>query len=771
MKKILLTLAAAVTGLTSIASPATDRNAPQHAKSYNWESTDTISYFVAAQSFVSGTSFNIDGGDCKTYELGVVHQGKKVVFTNLFNLIDTGGYDACYDTPVEGVYNEADGTITFDANVIYTKVGKQYDCTLYSVNAFQPTGSYLPEDLLSQLVFHVTPDFKTITNTTPFGLSYAYGSPERYKSFCATRKDAEADANIIKLNESVKIPPCYVGTKSEKTVTIFNAGGKEAEYVIGFTQEGNEFSAKTASGTIKAWGKKEITFRFKPTEAGDYEAIATVETENGNLVIGLEAQALPRPVYPEAVKAGDFTFETSLEYPAVIADFDHPLPDGGSEKVKAIRLATGGSYGSSTLKISFTVPEGKQGHLSYKGYLNNPTNTTYAVNLFVGQNQETGFPAPAYMLSSDFEDKYTELDFAPGKHYIFLHHLDGLSRSNDVATYIWDLDLAITDPTSGAPEVTTPELFMGYGIAGQAEKIGTIGVRNHSSEEMEILSVESDNDEFTATAPRTKAGLLETINIPVEYVSAEPGERVANLTIVTNMGTVTAKAVAKVCEYPDYSSLVSEGKEYISFSVDEEYPFMIEDGKAYNITSKYPDSWETISSLPFEITIPEGMVGRLEYSGHTWGTPIDKYNTDPIWDFAAIEIALAKKVLGSDGFTACWYDNDIDIYSGYWADRGDNIFSDIQHSIPEGTNSGRFFYRQGGNMSWYGEDRIQITDIKVIVEDPYAPGSVADITDGDGRTLECFDMQGNRIEAPAKGVSIIRITDAKGNVTTKKVIR
>lgn len=775
MKQFLLTLAAAATGLTCMASVHTpDQNGPQHVKSYNWESTDTISYFVAAQSFVSGTSFDIDGGDYRTYELGVVHQGNKVVFTNLFNLVDTGSYDACYDTPIEGVYNEADGTITFDANVIYTKVGNSYDASLFTVSEFNENGSYLPENELSQLVFHVTPDFKTITNTTPFGLVYSYGLPERYKAFCATVMDPESDGQVIKLNESVKIPACYVGSRSEKNVTIFNAGAKEAEYVIGLTQEGDEFSAKLASGTLKPWGKKELTFRFKPTEAGEFEAIATIETENGNLQIGLEAEALATPSYSEAVKAGDFSFETSIEYPGVIADFEHPLSDGGTETVKAIRLATGGIYGSSTLKIAFNVPEGKQGHLSYKGYLDNPTNAVYSVNLFIGIDQETGLPAPAYMLSSDFEDKYTELDFAPGDHYVYINHMDGLSKSSDVATYIWDLDLNISDPSNAEPEVTTPELFMGFGIAGKAEKIGTIGVRNHSAEEMTILSVTSDNDEFTATAPSKKAGLLETINIPVEYISAEPGERIANLTIVTNLGTVTAKAVAKVCKEPDYSTLVSEGKEYIKFGVDEDYPFVLEDGKAYNITSKHPDSWETNSSLPFEITIPEGMVGRLEYSGHAWGTPAGNYGTDPLWDFGCIEIVLAKKVLGSDAFMACWYDNDVDIYSDYWRDQrepGDELFSDLQQNLPEGTNSGMFRYYQGGNQTWYGEDRIEITDIKVIVEDPSAPGSVEGIIDINNCTFEYFDLQGRRLETPVKGINIVRISDVHGNVITKKVIR
>ncbi len=773
MKHLLLTLAAAATGLACLAANPvpSPKEAPQHAKSYNWEQTDTVSYFVAAQSFVGSNSFVPEGGDYKTYELGVVRQGNKVVLTNLFNLIDTGGYDSCYDTPIEGVYNEAEGTITFDANVIYSKVGNQYDCTLFTVKGFNENGSFSPEDELMQLVFHVTPDFKTITNTTPFGLKYNFGMPERYKSFCATVMDPESDSNVIKLNESVRIPTCYVGKKSEKSITIFNAGGKETEYVIGLTQEGDEFSTKLASGTLKAWGKKELTFRFKPTEAGNFEAIATIETENGSLQIGLEAEALPNLSFPEAVKAGDFVFDTSIDYPAVIKEFDHPLPEGGAEKVQAIRLSTGGSYGSSTLKVGFNVPEGKKGHLSYKGYLDNPTNAVFSVNLFLGEDQETGFPAPAYMLSSDFEEKYTELDFAPGDHYIFINHMDGLSKNTDVATYIWDLDLTIIEPGKEEPEVTTPELFMGFGVAGKTERIATIGVRNRSAEEMEIISVESDNDEFTATAPNKKAGLLETINIPVEYISDEPGERIANFTIVTNLGTVTAKATAKVCEEPDYTALVSEGKDYITFSVDEEHPFVVENGKAYNITSKHPDSVETLASLPFEITIPEGMVGRLEYSGHSWGTPEDRYAAEPLWDFGYIEIALAKAVLGSNGFTACWYDNDVEVYSDYWTDHSDKFFSDLQHALPEGTNVGAFYYRQGGNMTCYGEDRLEITDIKVIVEDPNNPGSVGGIHDVEGCTIEYFDIQGRKLETPVKGINIVRITDAEGKVTTQKINR
>jgi len=770
MKKFLLTLGLAGTIFSGIASAANSSNSLKRVKTGNWEKTDTISYFVAAQSFVSSNSFKADGGDYKTYELGVVHQGKKVVFTNLFNLISTGGYDSSYDTPIEGVYNEADGTITFDANVVYTKVGNQYDCMLYAVKGFDSTGQYLPEDELNQLVFHVTPDFKTITNITPFGLKYSFGSPERYKSFSATLKDADSEGNIIKLNESVKIPGCYEGNKSEKTITIFNAGGKEAEYVIGITQDGNDFSAKPQNGTIKAWGKKDITFTFNPKNAGNYEGIATIETENGNLVIGLEAEALPSPQYTEAVKAGDFNFETSIQYPGVIADFNHPLADGGSEKVKAIRLATGGKYGSSTLKIAFSIPEGKQGHLSYKGYLDNPTNAVFSVNLFIGLNQETGLPAPAYMLSSDFEEKYTELDFGPGDYYLFFNHMDGMSKSEDVATYIWDLDLTLSDPKNDAPEVTTPELFMGFGIAGQTEKIGTISVRNRSSEEMEIISVESDNDEFTASAPSTKVGLLESVNIPIEYVSAEPGERVANLTIVTNLGTVKAVAKATVCEYPDYSSLVSEGREYITFSVNEDYPFAMENGKAFNITSKYPDTQEVTSTLPFVITIPEGMTGRLEYTGHAWGTPADKYAVEPLWDYGGIEIALAKRVYDSTGFTACFYDNDIEISSNRWADLGEgsDIFTLLQHNIPAGTNEGVFFFRQGGDNKFYGEDRIELTDIKIIVtpED----SSVSDMIEDATCTYEYFDMQGRRIMNPDKGIYLVRITDNKGNVSTKKVI-
>ena len=49
---------------------------------------DTVSYFTAAQSYYASYSFNADGGDVKTYHVGVAVNGNQVTFKNFFNLYD-----------------------------------------------------------------------------------------------------------------------------------------------------------------------------------------------------------------------------------------------------------------------------------------------------------------------------------------------------------------------------------------------------------------------------------------------------------------------------------------------------------------------------------------------------------------------------------------------------------------------------------------------------------------------------------------------------------
>ena len=52
------------------------------------ESTiDTISYFTAAQSYYTGYSFNADGGDVKTYHVGVAVNGNQVIQVSQVNKI------------------------------------------------------------------------------------------------------------------------------------------------------------------------------------------------------------------------------------------------------------------------------------------------------------------------------------------------------------------------------------------------------------------------------------------------------------------------------------------------------------------------------------------------------------------------------------------------------------------------------------------------------------------------------------------------------------
>ena len=63
------------------------------------ESTDTVSYFVAAQSTKANYSFVPEGGDILTYEMGIVRDGNTVTFHNFFNLYNPADYSPSLDIP------------------------------------------------------------------------------------------------------------------------------------------------------------------------------------------------------------------------------------------------------------------------------------------------------------------------------------------------------------------------------------------------------------------------------------------------------------------------------------------------------------------------------------------------------------------------------------------------------------------------------------------------------------------------------------------------
>ena len=774
-------MAACMASATPI--PVNEANGPSKIIEYDWEGTDTIKYFVGAQTFTKGYSFDVNGGDSKIYEMGVLRDGNRVVFTNLFNSYDPNSWAPYHDYPVEGVYDEDAGTITFDAGQTVVNVYGSYLATLEGVTEFDQYGNVPEGAALSQIVFNVTPDFKTITAVNYFGSKYQYGWYERFKTFTATKEDPSDPPMVVKVGDDLDFGKTYPNMMISKTFAMMNVGGQPADYVITVESDGDAFSAARVSGSVQPYSQAEITFEFNPAEVGEFEGLATIEFEEGDpILVHMTGEAIALPDYSAIVKNGDFTFETVIDYPATVEEVDHPLFDDEgnpimdgdvqkTEKVLAAKMCTGGVYAKSTLKAKFNVPEGKIGKLSFKGFYNNPS-TSYWIGMFcILYDDDNQYDDRIYQLTADVKPEHCNWVFTEGDHYVYFYLQDANSHFDNLIGAIYDLDLQIEDPIDEGPEVQNPELFLGYGIAGdgrETEKVGSFVITNRSTQPMKVLSVTCDNDEFDYSIPSAEVGLLQSISLPIEMIATTAGEKVANYTIETTTGTVTAQATASLCEYPDYASLVTEGASaFGGYEVNADYPFTIVNGRAYNLSSKHPDAAEVYSTFTFTVTVPEDMVGQFHFAGHSWGTPENMYVEESYWDFGGLWCELAQPMQGSNGFTACFYDNDVEVNENYWAEKGDPMFTELT-LLPSGVNTLKFFYEQMGDSKWYGEDRLEIKSMGVTLK---STTGLDNVNVDNAASTEYFNVNGVRSMNPTNGLYIERVTNADGSVTSRKVMK
>ena len=191
---------------------------------------DTVSYFAVAQSFHNGYTFNYEGGDIFTYNVGLALDGTKATFTNLFNMLaaSADSYYQSYDYPVEGVYDADAKTITIATGTTGVACGNYmggYYTAMLLAGTVNETGTLTPTE---ELVFDVTVNedgtIATITSRTSFLARYDYGNIRVYKSFTAVLPNAEV-ANVITFTESIDFGECFVGTSSTKGFQLINTGG------------------------------------------------------------------------------------------------------------------------------------------------------------------------------------------------------------------------------------------------------------------------------------------------------------------------------------------------------------------------------------------------------------------------------------------------------------------------------------------------------------------------------------------------------------------
>ncbi|MGN0236901.1 MAG: choice-of-anchor J domain-containing protein [Lepagella sp.] len=690
------------------------------------EEAETQEFFAVGQKFHKNYAFNFEGGEITTYNIGVKINGTQAVISNFFNLeAQSTSWSQGVDYDVEGVYDAEAHTITIPTSDVFSEatiagtIGSYYTCVVLA-GEVTSDGKLIPAD---ELVFNVNEDLTVMTTGQNFGIyNYTNDGSTNYGAQCIYRKFyaniAGDQPKLIAFNNSYDLGETYPDTPKSTEFSVINVSNASADFAVTVEADDNAYTSDPATGTIDAKTVQTLNFTFRADNVGDYEGLASIDydTEDTSaeaIQVLLFGKVKAIPDYSPVVKAGDFTFKTTLDYPFEITTV---------EEQTVARSTTDGRYGTSKLEVYFEVPEGNVGTFSWKGYT---TNTGYwyqnAGGVFIDSTQ-----SPAWLTETGSADISNQYEFDPGSHYVIFQY-DGYYYTGDPnnGLYVYDLELVNTPAEAKAAEVETPEVNLGNYMILDENPVsgeGVIVIRNRGTESLSINNVTSSNSAITATCPSSQAGLLETVEIPVMLNASEPGRYDATITMETTAGTYTAEVTALVRKMADFSALITEGSDLVtSITTDSSYPFEItEDGVIYNANSDEADTQACTSWVQINFTVPEGKVADISWDGYCYGSSPDP---EYYWagDYATFEI---KHPMNS-AMTQVYGEGPADSETKFGSDE---FWAPYLISVP-GDHYIKFGFYKNGDGIISEKDRVEISNLKLTLRDFQEHAVEADVTD------------------------------------------
>lgn len=676
---------------------------------------DTVQYFTAVQSYYSGYSFNVEGGDVLSYNIGVAIDGNKVTFTNFFNLYDPNSYSSAHDIPFSGTYDPDKKTITVSTKTAFadaTICGDFYGYypAVLLCGKVGDDGKLAPDN---ELVFKVEGDFERITTDqaiyaymyTADG-SQSYGAQEGFKKMYIQKPTA--GAKLVTMSDEVNMGKTFPNYPISKTFTIANLGNDAADLASETESDEDAFSINPSAGTIAGLSTKTFTVTFSAAKAGSYEGISTIEWEGENvseaepLMVHYSGTVVDYPDYSAVVLNGDMTMTTDIDYPFAV----DTLANG---TIVAASKTDGYGNTSSKLYVKFLVPEGKLGTFSWKGVSNNDSYWYYnAGGVFVDDEKYSAFTGANENISSSVE-------LAPGEHVVRFqydsYYYTGLASNR---LYVYDLNLDLADLAENAAELNTPVVNLGEFIVDDttpATGSGYITLTNKGANNLKVKKVTLTGDGanvFSVDNSVSSVPTMKTVSLPVSLEADASGNYVATAEIETTAGTFNAELKALVRDMPDFQSIVKEGD--FTFTTTPSHPWLVENGMAYNSTSKVVDTEATEASFTASFTVPEGKIGILSWDGDIDCLAPEDPNNWYTSDYGQIVIHHPMNTGSKDvpGGTA-----KADSKTTYGSDE---YWAPFLQCIP-GEHYISFKYRQIGDTLYGGEDRMTIKNLSLKIMD------------------------------------------------------
>ena len=725
------------TALDNFARKLVAKNNPMRrtgfAKAPKREAAQPVKYLVAAQSFTKDYTFVFEGGDYSVWDINVTVDGTDVTFEHLFHIEALSPeWNPYVDEVITGVYDAEAQTVSIAAppgasgTVAATGNGSFITVISGEVNE---NAQMIPENYL---VFDVQTDadgkITRMTSRYPIALptyygQYTYGNNAVYRQFIINLPGD--DASLLATSTSLELGECFLNEEISGQVKVINLGGATASFVVDVECEPEGYIISgTPTGEIESGEIKDIVFTLKGIDVNDdVEGIATISYEGGDAEgsfdVVLHGKVVPAPDFSPIVTNGDFTFKTNIDAPwEVMTD---------EEGVQWAKSGAKGRKLTSDLYVNFVVPEGQIGTLSWVGqYKNNPAFRYSFYNL-----------AGWYIDSDNAEvvmqyegEANGEKEFGPGAHFIrFQQQAQYASGYEDDGLYIRNLNLDLVQPDDDVAEVKTPEVKFGYFILEEGNGVDgaqTIIIQNRGVNKLSLLSITCDNNEFAAGNDVEDANTLENLVIPVYFSSTVAGKKNATFTVETTAGTFTIAATANVISQPDFSQIVTEGAEYITFTTNPTSPFVVEDGVAYNVdcddedlTVSSQSSMDTGTDLTLNFDIPQGKIGYITWEGKIWGDLEDNTTYSHLnGDFGLIFIN--QQPIDGYGNMAQKQVFCTDLENG--GDASSRQFSESSGweqflTYVPGSHSITFRYYHNGDGITYGKNRFEISNVCLHIED------------------------------------------------------
>lgn len=698
------------------------------------KAAESVDYLVAAQSHAKDNAFVYEGGDFSVWNIGVAIDGTEVSFEHLFNVEELSPeWNPYVDVVITGVYDAEAKTVTIatptGANGTVVATGNNSFITVVCGEVTE-SAQLIPSD---NLVFDVETDANgTITRMTArsaivlptyYGTA-TYGNNALYRQFIINLPGN--DASLIATTSNLDLGECFLGDEATGKIQVINLGGATASYVVDVECDPEGYIVSgDPTGEIESGEIKDIVFNIKGLGLADeVEANATIAYEGGaaegEFTVMITGKVVPAPDFSPIVKNGDFTFKTFIEAPwEVMTD------EEGTQWAKS---GVKGTKATSDWYVNFTVPTGQIGTLSWTGkYKNNPA-FRYAYYILAGWFVDTD--GLAEFSTNSEGDASAVKEFGPGEHFIrFQHQALYASGYEDDGLFIRDLNLNLVQAADDAAVPKTPEVDFGFFLLekdGGVDGEQAIVIQNRGANLLTLKSITFDNDEFMANTDVEGVSTLEDLVIPVYFSTKTSGKKTTTFTVETSAGTFTVTAVATVIDQPDFSQIVTEGAEYITFTTNPNSPFIVEDGKAFNLDWNSEDnvvssqsSMDLGTDLTLNFNIPEGKIGYITWEGKVWGNPEDNTTYSHLnGDFGLIYIT--QQPFDGYGNMAQMLVFCTDLENG--GDASSRQFSEASGweqflTYVPGSHTITFRYYHNGDGETFGKNRIEISNVRLHVED------------------------------------------------------